>query len=57
MGCESLSERIACSKKVKEALMRECISVFLSHHPEFEGMNLTQNFMLQKVIEFYLEGE
>ena len=52
---DRISERLVCTKYVKQLIMEACLNEFLEHHPEFRGMHLSQNFMLQKIAEFYLE--
>ena len=46
---------IRCRKKNKDKLMSDCKSWFLKDNPKFKGLNITQNFMLEKVIDFYLD--
>ena len=46
--------KLCCSLTNKKLLMEECKIEFLKHHPDFEGMTLTQDFMLTKIIEYYL---
>lgn len=48
--------KICCSKEVFDKIMSECKEEFLKHHPEFKGINITQNFMLTKIAEFYLKN-
>jgi len=38
----------------KDRLMNDCKELFLKNHPEMDGMNISQRFMLHKVIKFYL---
>ena len=38
----------------KEKLMNECIALFLSKNPEFEGANITQDFMFRRLVKVYL---
>ena len=49
------SERMSCSKETKDLIMNECVKEFIFHHPEFEGSNITQGFMLRKLAEFYIK--
>jgi len=40
----------------KKKLMKDCKLLFLEHHPEFKGYNITQAFMFKKLVTFYLEA-
>ena len=46
---------IVVKKENKEKLMNECVKLFLEYHPEMLGMKLSQDFMLSKLIEYYLK--
>ena len=48
---------LICSPKVRDCIMIDCKREFLEHHPEFKGMRITQNFMLQKLVDFFLKEE
>lgn len=39
----------------KKRMMKECKELFLKSHPELKGMNITQRFMFNKLIDFYLK--
>jgi hypothetical protein len=43
------------SDELNDKLMRQCVDEFLSHHPEFKGYRITRTFMLQKIVDYYLE--
>jgi len=45
---------LVCSPETKKLIMEDCVEEFLEHHPEFEGMNITHNFILKKIGDFYL---
>ena len=47
-------DRLSCSYSVKKLIMEDCVQEFLEHHPEFEGMNITHNFMLLRLAKYYL---
>lgn len=51
---KNCSERITCSVSTKDLLLDECKQEYLKHHPEMEGVILTQSFLVRKVIDFYL---
>lgn len=46
---------ITCSQEDKKLLMKDCVKLFLNENPSFEGMTLSQGFMIKKVVEFYLK--
>ena len=48
-------ERLCCSTETKNMIMTDCVEEFLSHHPELAGMKITQDFILRKIIDFYLK--
>jgi len=48
--------KLAIKSDTKEMLLNECVKEFLRHNPAFEGMNITQDFILMKVITFYLSN-
>lgn len=41
--------------KEKKRLLDNCKKEYLFHHPEMKGIPLSQNFLLGKVIDFYLK--
>lgn len=47
---------LTCSKKTANLIMNECIKEFLIHHPDFEGMRISQGFILKQVAEHYLRA-
>ena len=42
--------------KIRDMIRIECKKEFLSHHPEFEGMRITDNLLLTQLAKFYLKG-
>ncbi len=44
---------LLCSEETKKLITEDCVEEFLAHHPEFNGMNITHNFILKKIGEFY----
>jgi polyphosphate kinase 2 (PPK2 family) len=38
----------------RELVRNECKKEFLRHHPEFEGMLITDDFIIKKIAEYYL---
>lgn len=49
------SARLCCSRETKKMLLNECVQEFLSHHKDLEGMYITHDFILRKLIEYYLK--
>lgn len=55
MGNEkSYSERLACSKIVKNYINNDCKNLFKERYPESEGSNITTNQILTDMIKKYL---
>ena len=46
---------LSVSPKNKGLLLDNCKNEFLFHNPKFNGMKLTQDFLLGKIIEHYLK--
>jgi len=49
--------QIRCNKINLDKLRNEIKQEFLKHHPEFEGYPLSDNFLLTKIINYYLESD
>lgn len=39
----------------KEMIMKTCVDIFLSENPDFEGMHITENFILKRIADYYIE--
>lgn len=50
-------ERLVCSLETKKLVTTDCVNEFLEHHPDFKGMNITNNFILNKIVEYYLKND
>ena len=37
------------------AKVEECIQEFLKHNPDFEGINITQDFIVLRIAKYYLD--
>ncbi len=48
--------KLSCHKDVKEMIMIQCKESFLKANPNMKGINITENFMLFKIAEFYLKN-
>jgi len=44
---------LTCSEYTKSLIRNDCVEEFLNHHPEFNEVNITDNFILKKIGEFY----
>lgn len=47
---------LTCSKETADAIMKNCVKEFLEHHPDFEGMKISQGFILKQIAEHYLRS-
>ncbi len=55
------SERLICSKRIKNYINKECKQKFIEEYPETEGSKITENQILTYLIKsklglFYLEN-
>jgi hypothetical protein len=55
MGKNNLSERLSCTKETKSLIMDECVKEFLKNNPKFECINITHNFILNRIAKYYLD--
>lgn len=46
--------KIAVKTGTKKKLIDDCVKEFLKIHPEFNDYNITADFILNKVIDYYL---
>lgn len=51
---KTYSERLACSKVVKDYINDPCKELFKKRYPESEGSNITTNQILTDMIKKYL---
>lgn len=49
------SDNLKCSSSTKKMIMEDCIKLFLEDNPEYEGMKITQNFILKRIAKYYLK--
>ena len=47
---------LAVKKETFELVMTRCVEDFLNNHPEFKGYQITQDFIIQKIADFYLQN-
>ncbi len=48
---------LTCSSETKDLILNECVNEFLKHHKDFEGMNVSQGFILKRIAEYYLKEQ
>ncbi len=48
---------LTCSQETKDLILNECAEEFIKHHPELNGMKVSQGFILKKITEFYLKEQ
>ena len=47
-------EKLSVKTETKKRLLNECVIEFLKHHSELKGFKFTHDFMMEKVIDYYL---
>lgn len=52
---KNYKEHMTCSKETKDLIMDQGVKDYLRHHPEDKGRNITQGFILRKLIDTYLK--
>jgi len=50
------TDAMKCSKETKQLIMSDCIREFIKYNPDFDGMNITQGFILKKIALHYIES-
>ncbi len=48
------TEHLSCSPETKQLIIKNCTEEFLKENPQFEGMNITHNFILKRIAKHYL---
>lgn len=48
---------LTCSKTTRKLIMENCIKEFKKHHPDFEGMKISQGFILKEIVDYYLRTD
>lgn len=48
-------ERIVCSPSTRKLLEKECRAEFLKHHPDMKGVRLSNDYILRRVCNYYLD--
>ena len=54
MSNRNYTDFLKCSKETKDQIMNDCVAEYLKHHPEHDGLKITQGFMLKRLSEYYL---
>lgn len=49
------SVHLTCSEETKNLILNDCVDEFMKHHKDFNGMVVSQGFILKKLAEYYLE--
>lgn len=49
-------ERLSVSSLTKRLLKDKCIPKFLKKNPQYNGMNITEDFITNQIVLFYLEA-
>jgi len=50
-----LYKQLNIRKETFNLVMDDCVEEFLRYNPKFEGMNITQEFIVQRIAKSYLE--
>lgn len=45
---------IKVETKDVDLMMKECLILYLKHHPDHEQFKISQRYMFKKLVEFYL---
>ncbi len=52
---KNYTERLTCSKETKKRILKDCVDEYLKWHPEMKGVLITQGFILEKMVDFFLK--
>ena len=52
---KSARVKLTVSQSTKDLIIKDCKEEFLKHHPEFDGMKITENFIARQIADFYLK--
>lgn len=50
------SKVVCCSKEIHNRLNEDVRGEFLKHHPEMEGVKISKAYLLNHIIEYYLNN-
>jgi hypothetical protein len=45
---------LCCTEQTRKLILEECYKEFIKENPDFEGVQVTQDFLLKRVAEYYL---
>lgn len=48
---------LAVTKPTYELITKKCVEEFLKFNPEFKGIKISHNFIIEKIGKHYLESE
>lgn len=49
------THKLCVSKETQDLIRIQCIEEFLTKNPSFRGMNITDNFIVNRIARYYLE--
>lgn len=49
------SKKLSVSKSTFNLVVDDCIPAFLKDNPDFQGMKITQNFIVRRMAKMYLK--
>lgn len=52
---KTYSVKLTVSESTKKLITEDCKNEFLKHHPELQGMKITENFIIRQLADFYLK--
>lgn len=48
-------DRLVVTREVKDLVLKQCKEEFIRYNPKFKGMFLSQNFIVHRIAEHYME--
>jgi len=48
--------RLVVSKDTHDLVTKNCVQVFKEENPKFKSMNITHEFIIRRIAEYYLEN-
>lgn len=47
--------RLSCNDETYALVVKDCVDLYRQEHPELSDIQITHNFILRRIAEFYLE--
>lgn len=47
-------ERLCVSKETYKRVVDDCVAEFRSQHPEMDGIEITQDYIVRRIVDYYL---